>query len=70
MQQRMNLDEVELSVFTGRLNSLEGPTMGTGDCEAHRDIVAVDNEVSHLPIPVRKCGEQRRELRRNGGWIH
>jgi hypothetical protein len=36
----------------------------------HRYIVAVDNEVPYLPMPVRKCGEQRRELRRNGGWFH
>ena len=55
---------------TGRLNSLEGPPVGTGDREVHRDIVAVDNEGPHLLMPVRKCGEQRRELRRNGGWIH
>src|SRR5690348_11603429 len=55
---------------TGHLNSLEGPPVGTGDLEVHRDIVAVDNEVPYLPMPVRKCGEQSRELRRNGGWIH
>ena len=30
---------------TGRLNSLEGPQMGTGDREVHRDVVAVDNDV-------------------------
>jgi hypothetical protein len=55
---------------TGRLNSLEDPPLSTGDREVHRDIVAVDNEVPYLPMPVRKCGEQRRELRRNSGWIH
>src|SRR6516165_10165778 len=54
---------------TGRLNSLEGPPVRTGDPEVHRDVVAVDNEVPYLPMPVRKCGDQRRELRRNGGWI-
>ena len=55
---------------TGRLDSLEGPTVGTGNREVHRDIVAVDNDVSYFPIPVRKSGDQRCELRRNGGWIH
>ena len=30
---------------TGRLNPLEGPQMGTGDREVHRDVVAVDNDV-------------------------
>src|SRR5215469_5680530 len=55
---------------TGRLNSLEGPQMGTGDREVHRDVVAVDNDVPYRPMPVRKCGDQRGELRRNGGWIH
>src|SRR5260370_15614667 len=55
---------------TGRFNSLEGPPVGTGDREVPRDIVAVDDEVPYLPMPVRKCGEQRRELRRNRGWIH
>ena len=54
----------------GRLNSLEGPTVGTGDREVPCDIVVDDDEVPYLPMPVRKCGEQRRELRRNGGWIH
>ena len=54
---------------TGRLNSLEGSPVGTGDREVQRDIVAVDNEVPCLPMPVRKCVDQRRELRRNGGWI-
>jgi hypothetical protein len=44
--------------------------VGTGDREVPRNIVAVDNEVPYLPVPVRKCGEQRRELRRNGGSIH
>ena len=44
---------------TGRLNSLEGPSVGTGDREVHRDIVAVDNDVSYFPTPVRKCGDQR-----------
>jgi hypothetical protein len=39
------------------------------DREVHRDIVAVDNEVPYLPMPVRKCGEQRCESRRNGGWL-
>jgi hypothetical protein len=55
---------------TGRLNSLEGPLVGTGDREVSRNIVAVDNEAPYLSMPVRKCGEQRRELRRNGGWTH
>ena len=53
--------------LTRRLNSLEGPPVGTGDGEVHRDIVAVDNEIPYLPMPVRKSGDQRRELRRNGG---
>jgi hypothetical protein len=44
---------------TGRLNSLEGPPVGTGDSEVHRDIVAVDNDMPCLPMPVRKCGDQR-----------
>ena len=44
--------------------------MGTADREVHCEIVAVDNEVPYLPMPVRKRGEQRRELRRNGGWVH
>jgi hypothetical protein len=44
--------------------------MGTGDGEMHRDIVTIDNEMPYLPMPVRKCGDQRRKLRRNGGWIH
>jgi hypothetical protein len=46
----------------GRLNSLEGPLVGTGDREVTRDIVAVDDQVPYLPMPVRKCGEQRRQL--------
>src|SRR5262252_3621626 len=55
---------------TGRLNSLEGSPVGTGDRKVPRDIVAIDNEVPYLPMPVRKCGEQRRKLRRNGSWTH
>src|SRR3954468_10002232 len=30
--------------MTGRLNSLEGPPVGTGDREVHRDMAAVDDE--------------------------
>jgi hypothetical protein len=41
----------------GRLNSLEGPLVGTGDREVTRDIVALDDQVPYLPMPVRKCGE-------------
>ena len=55
---------------TGRCNSLEGPPVRTDDREVPRDIVAVNDEVQYLPMPVRKYGEQRRELRRNRGWIH
>ena len=54
----------------GCFNSLEGPSVGTADREVPSDIVAVDDEVPYLPMPVRKCGEQGRELRRNRGWIH
>jgi hypothetical protein len=31
----------------------KAPPVGTGDREVHRDIVAVDNEVPYLPMPVR-----------------
>jgi hypothetical protein len=34
---------------TGRLNSLEGPPVGTSDREVHRDIVAVDKRGSVSP---------------------
>ena len=37
---------------TGRLNSLEGPPVGAGDREVPGNIVAVDNEVPYLPVPV------------------
>jgi hypothetical protein len=84
--QRVHIGEVsdlgELAVFDAIKSELRNshddrspqfpgrPLVGTGDREVHRDIVAVDEEVLYLPIPVRKCGEQRRELRRNGDWIH
>jgi hypothetical protein len=44
--------------------------VGTGDRDVHDDVVAVDNEAPYLPMPVRKCGTQRRELRRNVGCSH
>ena len=43
---------------TGRLNSLEGPPVGTGDREVHRDIVAVDNE-----IRISQCQSGNAEIR-------
>jgi hypothetical protein len=43
---------------TGRLNFTEDAPMSAGDREVHRDVVAVDNEVPYLPMPVGKCGEQ------------
>ena len=55
---------------TGGLNSLESPQVGTGDREVHHDVVVVDNDVPHLPVPVREGGDQGRELCRNGGWVH
>src|ERR1700675_2160823 len=55
---------------TGRLNSLESPQVGAGDREVHNDVVVVDNDLPHLPLPVREGGNQGRELRRNGGWLH
>ena len=42
-----------------RLNSSERRPVGTGDREVQRDIVAVDDEVPYLPMPVRKCAENR-----------
>jgi hypothetical protein len=37
----------------GRLNSVKGASVRTGDREAHGDIVAVDNEMPYLPMPIR-----------------
>jgi hypothetical protein len=44
--------------------------VAAGDRDVNDDVVAIDNEVPYLPMPVRKCGARRRELHRQGGCIH
>jgi hypothetical protein len=38
--------------------------VAAGDRDVNDDVVAIDNEVPYLPMPVRKCGARRRELHR------